>query len=71
MGQPSSGAPTPVCVQTEHVDYTGNGDDLPLYDNGVPSTVQCRAVLSPLSACVEEVKEWLSSSRLRLNTSMT
>ena len=44
-------------------------DDLQLYDHGDPS--DCATLVSRLSACVEEVKEWMASSRLRLNASKT
>ena len=44
-------------------------DDLQLYDHGNPS--DCASLVSRLSACVEEVKEWMASSRLRLNASKT
>jgi hypothetical protein len=44
-------------------------DDLQLYDHGNPS--DCALLVTRLSACVEEVKEWMASSRLRLNASKT
>ena len=44
-------------------------DDLQIYDHTEVSG--CASLVSRLSACVEEVKDWMASSRLRLNSSKT
>jgi hypothetical protein len=44
-------------------------DDLQLYDYADPSS--CASLITRLSACVDDVKQWMASSRLRLNASKT
>lgn len=44
-------------------------DDLQLYDHG--DTSDCAELVMRMSACIEKLKDWLASSRLRLNTSKT
>jgi hypothetical protein len=44
-------------------------DDLQLYDHADPS--HCQPLVSRLSACVDEVKAWMASHRLRLNNTKT
>ena len=47
----------------------GYADDLQLYENVAPS--ESMSLVSRLSDCVEAVKPWMASSRLRLNSSKT
>ena len=44
-------------------------DDLQLYYYDDPSS--CTSLVSRLSACVNEIQEWMASSRQRLNTNKT
>jgi len=44
-------------------------DDLQLYGHSAHS--DCVSLVSRMSSCVEEVKAWMASSRLRLNSSKT
>jgi hypothetical protein len=59
-----------IAIAKKHgFDAHAYADDLQLYDHCDPS--ECASLVLRLSACVQEVKEWMASSRLRLNSTKT